>query len=165
MKHIIWSDRYDEIDQIADDLKTEPDFQDYSESELYDIAVDLNCQYLDDERTNLNVKVPTEIVALGDIGLWNRRVRGYKLVGDRISDCLYSSATETTWYCDKYNFKAIEHHHDGSNYVTYRERRTNISESSWDHFLTKLYYGTASDRDIRRYTISLNPRIRKVYGF
>lgn len=169
MKHIIWSDEYEEIDSIAkdlvEDLKTEPDFQNYTEDEFYDLAMDLNCQYLEDERINLNIKVPTEIIAIADVGLWNRRVTGYKEIGRNIKDCLYSGSDKVTWFCDQYNFKAIEHHHDGTNYILYRERRPNISNPSWEHFLSKVYYGKASDRDVRRYTMSLSPRIKEVYGF
>lgn len=162
IKRTIWSNRYEDIEALREDIEQEYDPEEY---DLDQLASDLNYDYLEDERMNLNILVDTEILAIADIGRWNGRVRGYKEIGKNIADCLFSNCDIVHWYCDNYNFKATGHHHDGTNYVIYRLRRPHISDERWERFLDKLYYGTASDRDIRRFTTSLRPYVAEVYGW
>ena len=168
-KHFtIWSNEYDEIESIVRDLKSEDEYASLSNEELYDRAYDLINDYLVDERYNLSI--PTgKIIAIADIGRWNGRVKGYKEIqADRsgrnlLSNILFSEADIVTWYCDQYNLRATEHHHDGTNYILYREKRPGVSDTMWDNFLDKLYYGRATDRDIRRYTKSLKNTVMNIY--
>lgn len=167
--HTIWSDDIDEMNALVNDIMENPedfdlDHEDIDEGKVWDIAYDLNNDYLDGERINLNIRT-NDIIAIGDIGRWNGRVRGYKKIGDNIKDCLYSDGDVVTWYCDRYNFRATEHHHDGTNYILYRERRDGVSDYAWDNFCDKLYYGKATGKDIARYTRSLRPYIANVYGW
>lgn len=161
----VWSNRYEDIEELVKDLGQE--YPGYSEDELYQLANELNSDYLMDERINLRKTFCTEIVGLADIGRWNGRVSGYKEFGNELSECLYPGrdAEICHWFCDDYNFKCDEWHHDGCNHITYRLRRPDITDSQWEHFLDKLYYNTASDRDIRRYTVSLRPYVAEVYGW
>ena len=52
-KHIIWSSTIN-FEDWKDDLKEY--YPNLSEDELYDIAVETNDKYLNDERANLNIK-------------------------------------------------------------------------------------------------------------
>ena len=39
---------------------------------------DLNHDYLEDERVNLNIQLPQPIICIADLGRWNGRFSGYK---------------------------------------------------------------------------------------
>ena len=169
-KHLIWTDSYSEIESIAKDLAEERNAEAVGDEPVeldYEEAERINSYYLDDERINLNIKTDGEIIVIADLGLWFGRRQGYKTIGNNVSNCLYMSrdCLEAKWYCDAYNLLGVEGHHDGTNYYTYRERKPNISESAWETFLDKLYNGTATNKDISRYTKSLLPYIKEVYGW
>ena len=160
MKHnVIWSNDYETIEAIRKDLENEED----KEVNFYQASF-LNSDYLEDERINLSGIKSNDIVAIADLGLWNGRRVGYKLF-DNVKSCLYSDCDEVEWYCDGYDFKAIMRHHDGTNYVVYRERKSGFSEYAWNNFLNKIFDGTVTKSDISRYTKSLKPKIAEVYGW
>ena len=169
-EHLIWTDDYSEIEAIAEDIASERDAESVGDtySDLdYEEAMRVNNYYLEDERINLDIKTKGNIIIIGDLGLWHGRVKGYKEIGNNVSDCLYMSGDclGAKWYCDRYNLCGVEHHHDGTNYYTYRERKENISDYSWENFLDKLYRGIATSKDISRYTKSLLPYVKEVYGW
>lgn len=171
-KHIIWSNMNLNLDDWKEDLlenrklnELDTNVPDYVlENDMYE----LNSMYLDDERENLNI-TPTKgrIICIADLGLWNGRKPGYKLLGHNIGDCLsdFSQAEGLEFYCDRYNFKSTQVHHDGINYLIYREIKPEYTSDQIDKFLWKIYNGKATDRDIRRYTRSLRPYIKVVYGW
>lgn len=100
-RHIIWGD----IDLNLDDWREnlQEDYPELSETELYQKMYDINGEYLDDERANLNIQLSQPIIVIGDLGLWNGRVTGYKMIDSgNIKDCLYSDTDFTEWYVDKY---------------------------------------------------------------
>lgn len=121
VKRIIWSDEIN-LDDWREYLEEEyPEVTD--ESEQYELCAELNTEYLDDERMNLNKRLSSEIVCIGDLGLWNGRRQGYRIVGNNIQEILYStlrSISYCTWYADAYNVKCDETHHDGTNHYVYR---------------------------------------------
>lgn len=158
-KHIIWSNDYDVIESIRKDMEAENE----EEVSFYEASY-LNCDYLDDERINLSGIETKQIVAIADIGLWNGRRTGYKLF-DSVKDCLYSDCDDVEWYCDRYDFKATMRHHDGTNYITYREKKDNISTEQWLNFIDKIFRGIVTKADITRYSKSLAPKIKNVYGW
>lgn len=123
-------------------------------------------EYLEDERVNLNIKLDGMIVVIADLGLWNGRRTGYKLISSgNIKDCLYDDCDYITWYCDRYNFRAVATHHDGINRYLYRVFRDGLSGIQIGNFLRKVVRGEANERMIRRYTKSIRPEIAKVYGW
>ena len=96
-KHIIWSNYDLDYDDWKDDL--EADYPDLSEQERIALMYEINGDYLDDERMNLNVQLSAPILVIGDLGLWNGRRMGYKeIASGKISDCLYSDTDYATWY-------------------------------------------------------------------
>ena len=169
-KNVIWSDCYEDIEALARDI-AEDNGEKVLDRKTIDKyinkAYDLNYEYLADERINLDKKVDGEIVIIGDLGLWDGRRIGYKLLGNNIKDCfeMGRDCMEAEWYCDRYDLAGVEHHHDGTNYYTYRMRKPNISETSWENFLDKIYRGVVTSKDITRYTKSLRPYIAEVYGW
>lgn len=126
-KHIIWSDMNLNPDDWRDSYKdfleiNEIDGNPNDEHGLYEYMVETNGEYLSDERENLNVQLAQPIIVIGDIGRWNGRVMGYKMIDSgNIKDCLYSDTDMTEWYVDRYgDLRADAVHHDGTNHYLYR---------------------------------------------
>ncbi|MFR4143219.1 MAG: hypothetical protein ACLT1K_04205 [[Clostridium] leptum] len=76
-RHVIWSNYGLDYEDWRDDL--EADYPDLSEDERISLMYEINGDYLDDERANLNVQLSQPILVVGDLGLWNgRRMEVYK---------------------------------------------------------------------------------------
>ena len=121
--------------------------------------------FFEDEMMNLNKKLPNNIIAIADIGRWNGRVQGYKILGNNLNEVVSSSigCDEKEVYCDAYNVRATGYHHDGSNSVLFRELR---EDRNIDNFLEKIYNNeTISSSTLSYYTKSLRPYVQEVYGF
>lgn len=140
---------------------------DVDDDTLREEMYELNNNYLDDERMNLNIKTEGRIVCIADVGLWNGRRLGYKLYGNNIRECLefFGSCDYADFYVDRYDFRCKQTHHDASTYAVFRELKPNLSSNQVDNFLWKIYNGKATQKDITRYTNSLKERIKKVYGW
>ena len=119
-RHIIWSNFYLDYDDWKDDL--EADYPDLSEQERIALMYEINGDYLDDERMNLNVQLSAPILVIGDLGLWHGRRMGYKeIASGKISDCLYIDTDYATWYVDRLgDLRCDAIHHDGTNHYLYR---------------------------------------------
>ena len=115
-KHIIWSDINLDLDDWRESL--EELYPNYPEDELYTIMYKSNAENLYDERENLNIQLPREIIVIGDLGLWNGRAHGYKMIeSGNIKDCLQSDCDMNEWYVDKFgDLRCTAVHHDGTNY-------------------------------------------------
>ena len=171
-RHIIWSDMSLDPDDWRDGYKefleiNEIDGDPNDENELYKWMVETNADYLTDERTNLNIQLSQPIIIIGDIGRWNGRVMGYKMIDSgNIKDCLYSDTDYTEWYVDKYgDLRADAAHHDGTNHYLYRVFKDTATESQIENLKYKLYEGKATRADITRITRRLGDEIAAVYGF
>ena len=73
-RHIIWSNYDLDYEDWKDDL--EADYPDLSEQERIALMYEINGDYLDDERMNLNLQLSAPILVIGDLGLWNGRRMG-----------------------------------------------------------------------------------------
>ena len=165
--HVIYDDydvSMDDYQDLYDEIEAERD-EELTDSEKLDIFYDELNVWMDAERCNLNIRLAEEIIAIADLGLWGGRRTGYKIIGNNISDILYSECDYNTWTCDRYNVRGRGIHHDGTNYVLYRVFREGLTDEQKDHFLDALYEGQANDRMIRRYTRSLAPDVKAVYGW
>lgn len=162
-KHIIWSNRNLDLDDWMDFLEDEyPEITDVYEQ--YRLIEDMNMEYLEDERCNLNEKVDGRILVIADLGLWNGRRQGYKILGNTIADILYDRDGEyLEWYGDGHNIKATASHHDGCNLYLYRVIREN---RNINNLLSDIYNGGKITRQkINYYTKSLYPYVAKIYGW
>lgn len=162
-ERLIWQNMDLSIDDYNDFLSEEyPEVT--GENERIDLINELNQMYLDDERMNLNIELDNPIIVIADLGLWNGRKSGYKFIkSGNIKDTLYDNNCDyCKWYCDRYDYKFIGHHHDGTNCYIYREVK---DMDKIDILTEKLYNGTATQADITRYTRSIRPYIAKVYGW
>ena len=165
-RHIIWTDDLDYDDWKAD---LEEQYPDLTDDERMAMMYELNGDYLEDERTNLNIQLSRPILVVGDLGLWHGRRMGYKEISSgNIRDCLYSERDidSATWYVDKNgDLRCDAVHHDGTNHYLYRAYKENVSEAQIDRLKEKLYSGTATRSDVTRVTKRLGDEIGRVYGW
>ena len=166
MEHIIWSNTEINVADWSDFLQEEyPEVTDPDEQ--YELCCEMNCEYLDDERANLDMMLPHEIICIADLGLWYGRCMGYKMIeSGNIADCLWDGECDyCTWYVDRYNDLLFTGaHHDGRNHYLYRELR-DLSDKQMENFLEKLHTGRLTRRDIRRYTTSVGIHVNRAYGW
>lgn len=136
-RHIIWSDISLDLDDWRESL--EELYPGYSDDELYDIMVKSNAENLYDERVNLNIQLSQPIIVIGDLGRWNGRVSGYKMIDSgNIKDCLYSDTDYTEWYVDKYgDLRADAVHHDGTNHYLYRVFKDGVTDTQIENLKIK----------------------------
>ena len=163
--HLIWSNYDLDYEDWRDDLEAE--YPELSEDERYYKMLEINREYLDDERMNLNIQLSQPILVIADLGLWTGRHSGYKeILSGNIRDCLYSENDYTTWYVDKDgDFRCDDVHHDGTNHYLYRVFKDSASDVQREDLLDKIYRGIATPTDIDRVTRRLGDEIGKVYGW
>ena len=128
--------------------------------EVYD-RIDM---WFEDEESNLYKQLDGRILAIASMGLWDGRKSDYKILGDNLNEVLTTSigCDEKEVYCDAYNVYAEGYHHDGRNYVEFREIR---EDRNIENLLDKIYSGQpVTRREINYYTKSLRPYVKAVYG-
>ena len=141
-------------------------YPDEPEDRLLQRYIEENDEMLEAERIHLDIQFDQPIIIIGDLGLWNGRAHGYKdIPSGNIKDCLYSDTDMTEWFIDEHgDLRAEAAHHDGTNYYLYRVFKDNVTEEQIENFKDKIYHGTLTDEDIRKYTHRLGPEIAGVYG-
>ena len=89
MEHIIWSNFDINVADYADFLKENyPEVTDPNEQ--YELCCEMNYAYLDDEKANIDIELPNPIICIADLGRWNGRSMGYKMIeSGNIADCLW----------------------------------------------------------------------------
>ena len=156
-----WRDGYKEYLEM-NDMDEDPD----DEDAIYEWMCETSGYYLDAERMNLNKKVDGRILVIGDIGRWNGRVDGYKILGRNINEIFNINSRGfdyAEFYGDGYNIRAVEHHHDGTNYYEYRIIR---EDRNIDNLLNDIYNGKEITRKkLNYYTKSLYKDVANVYGW
>ena len=164
-KHIIWSDLHLDYDDWKADLESE--YPEKSEDERRELMHEINSEYLNDERVNLNIQLSKPIIIIADIGRWNGRFSGYKLIDSaNIKDCLYSDTDYSEWYVDNHgDFRCDAVHHDGTNHYLYRTFQDSATDEQIERLKDKIYHGTATRSDITRVTKRLGDVIANVYGY
>ena len=77
---------------MKDDLKSE--YPDFSKDDLVRTMFEIVDEQLHDLVSNLDIQLSKPIIVIGDIGRWNGRVQGYKMIeSGNIKECFYSTAT------------------------------------------------------------------------
>ena len=170
-KRMIWSNMDLNIDDWRDSYKEhlelnclvgDPD----NESEIYAWMEYENNEYLYDEKANLNKEIDGRILIIADLGLWDGRKSGYKILGNNVNEIFNISNRGwdfAEFYGDGYNIKGIEWHHDGTNYYEYRVIREN---RNIENLLDAIYNGEEiSRKKMNYYTKSLYPYVAQIYGW
>ena len=156
---------YTDDDIIQSILDCYPEREgDVTDDEICKQRIELSQWDYDDEyKYNLNKTLPNRILCIADLGLWQGRKTGYKLLGDNLNEILtVAQGDYYKVYYDGYNVRAEDNHHDGTNYYTFRVIKDNVNI---DNLLNKLYNGTATNNDINNYTKSLKSEIKSIYGW
>ena len=164
-KHIIWSNMNLDVETWKPDL--EENYPDRTEEEYFYLMHEINNEYLNDERINLNIQLSTPIIVCADLGLWNGRKMGYKMIDSgNISDCLAGDCDLSEWFVDHLgDLRCTAVHHDGTNHYLYRAVKERVPDWKIERLQEKLYNGTADYADIARVTRRLGDEIAAVYGF
>ena len=145
------SENYPEIEQ-TDEAITD---------EIYDNIG----RWYDDETDNLDKQLDGRILAIASLGLWDGRKTGYKILGSNLNEVLTSTigCDEKHVYFDGYNIKAEGYHHDGRNYVEYREIR---EDRNIDKLLDKIYMNKPITRvELNYYTKPLGKHVKAIFGW
>lgn len=126
-----------------------------SDDKVFEYWYLLNEIEYDDLKARLekaDTQLENDIVAIADLGFWDGRVCGYKTFDD-FTNIVSCFEDYNRLKIDRYNNLTLEAvHHDGTNYITFREFKSDLSDTQVDNFLDKLYSGTATKRDVTRYT-------------
>lgn len=167
-KRIIWSnmninpDDWKEIyKEIAEENGWDEDTDD--ENNLWNYIYEELDHYIDDERMNLDVTTDGRILVVADLGLWYGRRQGYRILDRNVKNILSADVDYVEWYSDGYNIKATATHHDGTNYYEYRVIR---EDRNIQNLLDAIDNGEEITRKkLNYYTRSLEPYVRRVYGW
>lgn len=169
MKRVIWGNMNLDVNDWRNDYKewleiNEIDDHDPDDDEeVENWMVETNNRYLDDERVNLNIPTDGKILVIADLGLWNGRKTGYKLLNANVNSILYDDCYYIEWYSDGHNIRATAEHHDGTNYYLYREIR---EDRNVQHLLDAIYNGEEISRGkLNYYTKSINHYVKETYGW
>ena len=131
----------------------------------------LNNVYWDDfERELQGTTVDgSAILAIADLGRWNGRFQGYRVIhSSNILSCLSDAGSYdyVTFYTDKAgDFRMDGVHHDGKDYITYREVKETTTEGQLDKLTQKIYDGEATRADITRYTRGIGKKVLKALEY
>ena len=172
MKRIVWSNTDLNIDDWRADYSewleiNGMDGNPADDWEVYNYMTETNDLYLTDERCNLDIQLSREIIAIADLGFWNGRAMGYKMIeSGNIADCLYTSLEYSEWYVDDNgDLRFIGHHHDGTNCCVYRVFKESVTDEQVEFLQEKLYEGKATQEIIDELTDPIGFEIAKVYGW
>ena len=167
-KRIIWSnmninpdDWKEGYKEIAEENGWDEDIDD--ENNLWNYIYEELDHYIDDERMNLDVTTDGRILVVADLGLWYGRRQGYRILDGNVKNILSADVDYVEWYSDGYNIKATAAHHDGTNYYEYRVIR---EDRNIQNLLDAIHNGEEITRKkLNYYTRSLEPYVRRVYGW
>ena len=159
---VIWNNNdYDEWEKSM--LTDYPDGVDDLGNQIDYSLYETDCeQYLDDERSNLNIEVDGVIVCFADLGLWDGRRNGAKIIGSNVRGILYSDRDYIDWYCDRYNARCDASHHDGTDHYLYRVAK---DKEQAKRLVDAIAYSDMTEEEFKKATRSLRPYIAKVYGW
>lgn len=168
VRHLIYTTQYDE-----DECKKEYEewlewLEEIEESAskltLDDYIQDTLSQTLQDEYLNLNVECG-QIIAIADLGLWDGRHSAYKLNGKGSLNAIFDMVHGDDYdiFVEGNDVKAVVRHHDGTNYITFREVR---KDRDIKKICDMLYnQKEVSNRLISAYTKPLGKLVANIYGW
>lgn len=166
-KRIIFSnmDIFKDQEELAIEYAAinEIDFDTLTEEDKMDICELENESWYYAEEDNLQKEI-NPILVIADLGLWNGRKQGYKIIqSGNIADILKNHNDYFEVYSDGYNIKCTDCHHDGTNYYMYREIR---NMDNIQNLLDKIYDGEEiTNSTLNRYTKSILSYVKEIYGW
>lgn len=171
-KHIIWSNLDLNVDDWRDGYKEFLEINGMDEESaddeyaIADWMYETNAEYLNDEKDNLNKHINGRILVIADLGFWNGRRDGYKILDNNVNEIfnINSRGFEfAEFYSDGYNIKGKEIHHDGTNHYIFRVIR---EDRNIDNLLNAIYDGEQiTNSKLNYYTKSLHKDVAEIYGW
>jgi len=137
----------------------EEDGENYTEDQIETFVGDDNNLWYDDVKDNLNVPLDGKILVIANLGRWNGKFNGYKILNNNLNSILSNlGCDEVHYYSDGKNIRAEGYHHDGTNYYLFREIKDNVDIDK----LTDAIYNNKeiSTRVLSYYTKSLAPYVK-----
>lgn len=163
-KQIIYTDNY----YFDDEARAEEEqmLREVNEDEDFELSDERWAEcvsgWLDDERCNLNKEVDGVIIAFANLGFWNGRNQGFRILGSNINEIFSICADHNEWFGDGYNIRGKMSHHDGSHYVLYRVvKDMETAEKIGD----QIYHHKIDEASFRKKTRSLYPYVAAIYGW
>ena len=136
------------------------------EHTIYDSETDVEGFRFSDEQHNLDVEMDGAMIVIADLGLWDGRHKGYRMMGGRTVNMAFSAfqgdSYRLVYDSDTDNVRGVDRHHDGTNYYTFREVRRGKDISELQDLI---YSEKVTQEDIDRYTKPLGKYVRGVYGW
>ncbi len=168
MKHTIFnsdSTAFD-FDEMKKEISENNDVpvEDISDEAVWDYIGHSIENWYDDERLNLNQELDNFVICIADLGLWNGRRSAYKLLGKNLNSILYTTGDSYEVYVEDGEVMAKDIHHDGTNYYNWRVLKSGLSNAKINDLLDSIVEGDAEEK-IRKYTKSLAPYVKRIYGF
>lgn len=139
-------------------------FSDFSDNDKWKCIYELDRIRFQDFVSELNeIKSTNLIIAVGTVGTCRGNRSAYKEI-DCMAEIPYlacGDCDEITFFSDGYNLCFSGNHHDGSNYMTIRELKDDVSEEIYNKIIDAIY-NDADNKDyyIKKYTKSLLPKLK-----
>lgn len=155
------------LDEVKNTLAEECDDEskNIDDNDVWEyISNDIDRSY-DDELYNLDVVTESNIIAIADMGLWNGRCSGYKILDkNNLKEILYYGNEDYNHlYYDGFNVYKKASHHDGTNHIMFREVRPDVDI---EKLCDKIYNNEPiSKATLNRYTRSLRRYVKQIYGW
>jgi hypothetical protein len=113
---------YDEAKKF---LIEDQGIEDPTDDEIYNEIEECNRIAFKDDRFEFATRdkhIEGTVIAVANVGRWNGRKDGIKVLQgfEDVMDFM-TRYDEFKIYIDRYNIKGIGHHHDGTDYLTFRE--------------------------------------------
>ncbi len=120
--------------------------------------------WLEDGAYNLNKQINGNILVIANLGRWNGRVNGYKIIDGNLKEILSSfSYDECIIFSDGKNIRAEGCDHDGTSYYLFREIKENVNI---DKLLDDIYNNKEiTNNRLSYYTKSIAPYVADLYGW
>ena len=159
--HLIWTNEVD-YDDWKDDLEEYyPDEEGYDDDYRMDAMYEINNDYLDDEKANLNKELGVNLVMIGYLSLWSGNRTGWKHIkGTNLNDIFQGTCGDyITWYVNEEGDICCDDcHHDGTNCYVYRAIKNDITDWEFDELM-------AEGKKIDDLTEKLGHYVKEIYGW
>lgn len=167
-RHLIYSSREDynenEMRSAYKEFLSDNDLVEDDYDYFRFVENELEARYSEEEN---NLSMPCgQIIAIADLGTWRGRISAYKLSNKHNLNAIFAmlgDGDDVEIYVEGNDVKATVRHHDGVNYITFREVRDgrNIKKLT-----NKIYYQEPISRQmISAYTKCLGDKVKQVYGW
>lgn len=145
---------YDEAKKF---LIEEQGIENPTDDEIYDEINECNAITFKDERFEFVTRdkhIEGTVIAVANVGRWNGRKDGIKVL-QGFEDVMDFMTRYDSFkiYIDRYNIKGIGHHHDGTDYLTFKEMHPRYFRNDIEDIF--ISYDGDVDRFVKNCTRSL----------